>query len=469
MSYLSLYYCGLSQAQPVAFIILALWLALLFSTIGIAASDFFSINLSTIASILGMSESMAGVTFLAFGNGSPDVFSTFAAMSTHSGSLAVGELIGAAGFITAVVAGSMALVREFKVGKKSFVRDIGFFIVASIFSMTFLADGALYFWECCVMVGFYLFYVVTVVIWHWFLQRRRRRRERNALARGYYVAPENVEIEVQEEDVDDEDGPAGEYRSLLRNGSTEDFAALERGRSPVFNLEGCSDEESDGDGDAGRLLAAEVSNSMRVTRRMGSRRNTLNPIRPSLVGALEFRSVLAALQKSKSAYSRPIHLRRYSDDPAASSDHYPEQISETAVTSDYDGSVVITGPEERNEPSRPSSTDPRTRAVSMNDAAGIRHLDPAAFSIAKIPEIGVVAATPTFPQHLTVPPREPPWVQLQEPKGLLITIGLSRRLLLPHCPLLRLMEVQGMLVLLLVLCAKVPLNGSQHLRMNFAN
>ena len=37
-------------------------------------------------------------TFLAFGNGSPDVFSTFAAMGSNSGSMAVGELIGAAGF-----------------------------------------------------------------------------------------------------------------------------------------------------------------------------------------------------------------------------------------------------------------------------------------------------------------------------------------------------------------------------------
>ena len=45
--------------------------------------------------------------------------------------LAIGELIGAAGFITAVVAGSMALVREFRVGKKTFVRDVHFFIVAA--------------------------------------------------------------------------------------------------------------------------------------------------------------------------------------------------------------------------------------------------------------------------------------------------------------------------------------------------
>jgi sodium/potassium/calcium exchanger 6 len=48
--------------------------------------------------VLGLSESTAGVTFLAFGNGSPDVFSTFAALRGGTFGLAVGELIGAASF-----------------------------------------------------------------------------------------------------------------------------------------------------------------------------------------------------------------------------------------------------------------------------------------------------------------------------------------------------------------------------------
>ncbi|CRK07375.1 hypothetical protein BN1708_017086, partial [Verticillium longisporum] len=136
---------------------------MLFTTIGIAASDFFSVNLSTISNILGLSQSLAGVTFLALGNGSPDVFSTFAAMGSNSASMAVGELIGAASFITAVVAGSMALVREFKVGRRTYVRDICFFIVAVIFTMCFLADGHLHLWECIVMIVYYIFYVFTAI------------------------------------------------------------------------------------------------------------------------------------------------------------------------------------------------------------------------------------------------------------------------------------------------------------------
>jgi len=166
IQYLQFYYCSPHSAKPIAFVTLMVWLGLLFTTIGIAASDFFSINLSTIATILGLSESLAGVTFLAFGNGSPDVFSTFAAMSSNSGSMAVGELIGAAGFITAVVAGSMALVREFKVMKSTFLRDVLFFLVAVSFTMVFLSDGDIYLWECVSMVVFYVFYVVFVVLWH---------------------------------------------------------------------------------------------------------------------------------------------------------------------------------------------------------------------------------------------------------------------------------------------------------------
>ncbi|KAK0126375.1 hypothetical protein ONS95_007981 [Cadophora gregata] len=394
-SYLSFYYCGLSKAQPVAFIVLSLWLALLFTTIGIAASDFFCINLSTIASILGMSESMAGVTFLAFGNGSPDVFSTFAAMSSHSGSLAVGELIGAAGFITAVVAGSMALVREFKVGKKTFVRDVGFFIVAASFSMVFLADGALHLWECCVMVAFYIFYVVVVVVWHWYLGRKRRHREREAAARGQYLAMANEEIEVSEENDDDEDAPAGtpRYRDV------EDFGALERAASPA-NVH----DESDEDGDEGMHLAAEMASSMRVTRPAGSRRNTITPIRPSLVGALEFRSVLSSLQKARGSHARPIHLRRYSDDPTTG---LAAQIDGTEAPqerySDNPPGTDHTPGAAGNDPSRLGAPTTRTRAVSLNDAASSKATDPAAFTVATIPHIGVVAATPTFPRNLHVP------------------------------------------------------------------
>ncbi|KAK9487002.1 Sodium/calcium exchanger protein-domain-containing protein [Lipomyces starkeyi] len=170
-NYLELYYCTFADAKPIAFVIITVWLIAVFTTIGITASDFLCPNLNTISDLLGMSESLAGVTFLALGNGSPDVFSTYAAMKSGSGSLAVGELIGAASFITSVVAGSMAIICPFTVNWGSFLRELGFFTVAVAFAMYCLQDGRIALWECTAMVVFYLVYVIFVVSWHWWLTR----------------------------------------------------------------------------------------------------------------------------------------------------------------------------------------------------------------------------------------------------------------------------------------------------------
>ena len=386
-SYLQLYYCRLPHVKPIAFTIIVLWLGLLFSTIGIAASDFFCINLSTIATILGMSESMAGVTLLALGNGSPDVFSTFAAMSTNSGSLAIGELIGAAGFITAVVAGSMALVRPFRVARKSFVRDVGFFIVAASFSMVFLADGHLYLWECAAMVSFYLFYICFIFIWHWYLRRLQVKAEHEYLIRNNFVTA-GEEVPGTEGDVDHQ---IGRGRSASRRTTLDNFAILERGSSP-FQAEA----EVEADDGARDWWMAEISRNMRISRSAtGERRHNGNPIRPSLVGALEFRAVLSFLNKSRNHQSIPIGLRRYSDDPAYTLAQQQRNIC----------TPPISGPEQNlgdihdviaanlGYPAVQGERYPRTRAVSANDATGLS-LDPEGLYHSPLPQIDLLGPTP---------------------------------------------------------------------------
>ncbi|CEN60098.1 hypothetical protein ASPCAL02539 [Aspergillus calidoustus] len=362
-SYLQFYYCSLADAKPLAFTVIVLWLSLLFSTIGIAASDFLCIDLSMLASFLGLSESLTGVTFLAFGNGSPDVFSTFAAMRSNSGSLAIGELIGAAGFITSVVAGSMALVRPFKVARRSFVRDVGYFVIAISFSMFLLADGHLHVWEAATMVALYCFYVVLVVTWHWYIVRRRRVQERNMAARAHFHIPDNQELDIEEVE-DDDPGVASESTSLLRGATIEDFNALESADVPAW-------KDADEDDETRNRHLAEIRDNMRIYRPSARRRNTFNPIRPSLVGALEFQSVLSSLQRSRSHHrNHSISLERYSDAPR---DHrsQPDNISIA--------SHPQSGRSRANNLLSPEYGTNRTRAVSANDAMGLK-LDTNLFS-----------------------------------------------------------------------------------------
>ncbi|KAG1870589.1 Sodium/calcium exchanger protein-domain-containing protein [Suillus subalutaceus] len=190
--YLSHYFCAPPPFRPLIFAGLVIWLLFLFSTLGISASDFFTPNLATIATFLGLDENVAGVTFLAFGNASPDVFSTFSAMRANSGSLAIGELLGAASFIVSVVAGSMCIIKPFKVDRTPFLRDVGFLTLSVVALLVILHDGDIRAGECASLVAMYVCYAVIVVVGSWWERRRDRREKLEALIRAEYGEDETI-------------------------------------------------------------------------------------------------------------------------------------------------------------------------------------------------------------------------------------------------------------------------------------
>ena len=153
-------------------ILLLALLTILFTTLGLVAGDFFSVKLSTIAHALHLNDNLAGFTFLALGNGSPGIFSTFAAMNSNSSSMAIGEMVGASAFITSVIAGSMARVKPFHVVKILLIRDCLFLMVAMISLICVMADGFLRLWHRVVMLVFYVVYVIFVMGWHWWLSHK---------------------------------------------------------------------------------------------------------------------------------------------------------------------------------------------------------------------------------------------------------------------------------------------------------
>lgn len=174
ISYLSFCFCNAIAHKAIAVTILVAWLAYLFACLGIVAGDFLAVNLSCVAHELHVSDSLAGVTFLAFGNAAPDIFSTLAAMNSNAKNLAFGEVLGAAAFITAVVAGSMALMGPFRVPEFSLVRDAVFLLVAVGFLVYIMAEGKLKLWHCITMLLIYAVYIFIVAGWHYWLHRQNR-------------------------------------------------------------------------------------------------------------------------------------------------------------------------------------------------------------------------------------------------------------------------------------------------------
>ncbi|GFR93467.1 sodium/potassium/calcium exchanger 6, mitochondrial [Elysia marginata] len=91
----------------------------------------------------GPTQVFHGVTFLAFGNGAPDVFSAVAAIGNAKAGdagLAIGALFGAGVFVTAVVAGSIAIIRPFKCMERPLMRDVIFYLAATYWAWLIMWD-----------------------------------------------------------------------------------------------------------------------------------------------------------------------------------------------------------------------------------------------------------------------------------------------------------------------------------------
>nr|XP_006640531.1 PREDICTED: sodium/potassium/calcium exchanger 6, mitochondrial [Lepisosteus oculatus] len=164
------------QLLPLAILLDVFWLLFLFMALGITASKFFCPNLSAISTSLRLTHNVAGVTFLAFGNGAPDVFSAVAAF-THprTAGLAIGALFGAGIFVTTVVAGSVALVKPFTVASRPFLRDVVFYMVAVFWTFLILFRGRISLGESLGYLSLYLVYVFTVIVSAYIYNRQKQR------------------------------------------------------------------------------------------------------------------------------------------------------------------------------------------------------------------------------------------------------------------------------------------------------
>lgn len=84
-------------------------------------------------------------------------------MDTGAGSLAIGELIGAAFFIVAVVAGCMGIIKPFQSQKITFMRDASFLTGAIMIITWIVYHQSIYWYHSVLLISYYLCYVSVVV------------------------------------------------------------------------------------------------------------------------------------------------------------------------------------------------------------------------------------------------------------------------------------------------------------------
>ncbi|ODQ82255.1 hypothetical protein BABINDRAFT_21218, partial [Babjeviella inositovora NRRL Y-12698] len=139
------------------------YLVVLFISLGITASDYLCPNLNYATVYLNLSQRVAGMTLMAYGNGAPDLFSSYSLIKSGSPELAFGELIGAANFCVCFVIGAMGICNSFEVDPPQFLCDVGFFIALLIISLVFICDGKLTLLESGIMIILYASYILFLV------------------------------------------------------------------------------------------------------------------------------------------------------------------------------------------------------------------------------------------------------------------------------------------------------------------
>lgn len=144
----------------VLFILIAMW------NLGSTADQYLSPALEAISDKFSCSESLAGVTLLALGNGAPDVFAAIAAGGDEKGlNLQVASLIGSSFFIVSFVMGvslRAAPERKIKVTRNFFIRDVIFLIITCVYLLVILLGFKKI--NIAISLGFVMIYIVFVCV-----------------------------------------------------------------------------------------------------------------------------------------------------------------------------------------------------------------------------------------------------------------------------------------------------------------
>jgi len=167
IDYLTAYYCSWQDHHFLFSLFLASYIAGLIWTLGNTANNYLSPTLSKVCERLNLSYNVAGVTFLAFGNGAPDVFTQIAAMSSlneNTALLGLNTVLGSSMFVVTIVVGTVAILSPCHVSSKIFLRDVSFHIIA-VSTVAFVGiTGKVTLWGGIFLLGIYFSYVGVVLL-----------------------------------------------------------------------------------------------------------------------------------------------------------------------------------------------------------------------------------------------------------------------------------------------------------------
>ncbi|KAL4455001.1 hypothetical protein ABPG74_006383 [Tetrahymena malaccensis] len=185
------YFCQVSENILILDLLTVLVPLMAFHMLSSTAETYLSPALAKCSKILKLSESVAGVTLLALGNGAPDVITAIIAGGDDNGgiSIAIGSIFGAGLFVTTATLSAVIFHgKNIKIDKKTFMRDMVFYLLGCIVILIYAIIGKVNIIMSSIFMAIYLVFIAIVIF-----QDRQQRKELEKLGIDESVIQQELE------------------------------------------------------------------------------------------------------------------------------------------------------------------------------------------------------------------------------------------------------------------------------------
>ncbi|XP_058157903.1 sodium/potassium/calcium exchanger 2 isoform X2 [Dasypus novemcinctus] len=153
---------SLEERRKGAIVLHVLGMIYMFIALAIVCDEFFVPSLTVITEKLGISDDVAGATFMAAGGSAPELFTSLIGVFIAHSNVGIGTIVGSAVFNILFVIGMCALFsREIlNLTWWPLFRDVSFYIIDLIMLIIFFLDNVIMWWESLLLLTAYCGYVV---------------------------------------------------------------------------------------------------------------------------------------------------------------------------------------------------------------------------------------------------------------------------------------------------------------------
>ncbi|KAM7093908.1 sodium/potassium/calcium exchanger 2 isoform 1-T1 [Molossus nigricans] len=153
---------SLEDRRKGAIILHVIGMIYMFIALAIVCDEFFVPSLTVITEKLGISDDVAGATFMAAGGSAPELFTSLIGVFIAHSNVGIGTIVGSAVFNILFVIGMCALFsREIlNLTWWPLFRDVSFYIIDLIMLIIFFLDNVIMWWESLLLLTAYFAYVI---------------------------------------------------------------------------------------------------------------------------------------------------------------------------------------------------------------------------------------------------------------------------------------------------------------------